>query len=98
MAAVFSFGAAAQARLPSGATTFINTYANFMTDGQVSVTPEDVQATSDGGYILLAASFSSEDSVSWLVKIGSLGNPQWVEELGNFNAPPDSYARQPISR
>ena len=53
---VSTFGTAAQAQDLPGVTTFIKTYANFITSGQVAVVPEDVQATSDGGYILLAAS------------------------------------------
>jgi len=73
-------------------TTFIKSYADFTsnTTQQQAVTPEDVQATSDGGYILLASSEGSAD-VNWIVKTDSSGNPQWQKELGCFSSPPGDY-------
>lgn len=49
---VIGLGAALQAQTSSDVTTFIKTYANFLKNVQLDQTPEDVQATSDGGYIL----------------------------------------------
>ena len=76
--------------------TYVKTYANFVpnTIQQKDVTPQGVQATSDGGYILLAstpASGNTNPTVNWLVKTDSFGNPQWQKELGCFTAPPGDY-------
>ena len=85
----------------AGSATYIKTFANFIskTTQQKTVTPEDVQTTSDGGYILLGstdcttqacvlAQGGQNDLVSWLVKTDSSGNPQWQKEVGTFNVPP----------
>jgi hypothetical protein len=85
--------------------TYIKTYGNIVsnTAQQKDVFPEDVQATSDGGYIFLAstdcttqacvaAQSGTNDLVSWLVKTGSSGNPQWKEEVGCFSNPPGDYS------
>ena len=90
------------AAFPAGAVaaatpvTYVKTYANFVpnTTQQKDVTPHGVQATSDGGYILLAstpASGNNNPTVNWLVKTDSFGNPQWQKELGCFTAPPGDY-------
>src|SRR5438094_4956813 len=38
----------------STGATFVKIYANILNNTQASVTPEDVQSTSDGGYSALA--------------------------------------------
>jgi len=71
--------------------TYIKTYANFVSTRQEDLTPEDVKATSDGGYILLGTTPGNGNLVSWLVKTDSSGNPKWQKELGCFNSPPGDY-------
>ncbi len=79
--------------------TFVKTYANFIPDTteQKDLTPQGVQATPDGGYILLASTDCTTEAcimaqgntnpiVNWLVKISSSGNPQWKKELGCLNS------------
>jgi hypothetical protein len=75
---------------PSASSTYVKSYADVLDGGRCGVTPEDVQATSDGGSIALAQSDCR--SVSWLVKSDSAGTPQWQEEVGCFNLPPGGYA------
>ena len=76
--------------------TFVKIYANILNNTQASVTPEDVQSTSDGGYIALAITQAPQSlnavGVSWLVKLDSSGNAQWQKELGCFGTPPGDYA------
>ncbi|MGO4884885.1 MAG: hypothetical protein ACLP59_29305 [Bryobacteraceae bacterium] len=78
--------------IAAGPTTYIRSYADFTsnTTKQTDLTPEDVQATSDGGYILLASS-DGNAAVNWLVKTDSSGDPQWQKELGCFSSPPGDY-------
>ncbi len=89
----------------SGAKTYIKTYGNIISNAaqQKDVFPNDVQATSDGGYIFLAstncttqacvtAQGGTNDLVNWVVKTDSSGNPQWQEELGCFSNPPGDYS------
>ena len=71
----------------AASTTFVKTYANIISNTTQDLTPQDVRATSDGGYMLLA----STDSVNWLVKTDSSGNPQWHKELGCLSSPPGDY-------
>lgn len=79
--------------------TFVQTYANVIlnTSQQKDVTPQGVQATADGGYILLASTDCTTDAcivaqgntnpiVNWLIKTDSSGNPLWEKELGCLNA------------
>lgn len=83
---------------------YVKTYANFVrhTTQQKDVTVQGVQATSDGGTILLAStSCTTNDCVmaqgntnpviNWLIKTDSSGNPQWEKELGCFKAAPGDY-------
>jgi len=66
---------------PSG--TFVKAYAALVNGSQLDVSPEDVQATSDGGSIALAETQSSQGlGVDWLVKLGATGVPQWQEQVG----------------
>ena len=78
---------------PSPSNTYIKVYANILNNIEYGLTPEDVEATSDGGYFVLALTQSSGGiGVNWLVKLDSLGSPQWQKELGCFNTPPGAYA------
>jgi hypothetical protein len=85
--------------------TYVKTYGNVIsgTTHQKTVAPEDVKATSDGGYILLAttdcltqacvsAQGGTNNLVSWLVKTDFSGNPQWQKEAGCFTSPPGDYS------
>ncbi len=85
--------------------SFIKIYSNFITKTtqQKDVTPEDVQGTSDGGYIFLAstdcttqacvsAQGGANDLVSWVVRTDSSGNPLWQKEVGCFSNPPGDYS------
>jgi hypothetical protein len=65
---------------PSG--TFIKAYAAIVNGSPPSLTPEDVQATSDGGYVALAETETSAGGVNWLVKLSAAGTPQWQEQVG----------------
>jgi len=89
----------------AGSVTYVKTYGNVIsgTTHQKTVAPEDVKATSDGGYILLAttdcltqacvsAQGGTNNLVSWLVKTDSSGNPQWQKEAGCFTSPPGDYS------
>ena len=51
---------------------------------QYDLTPEDVQATPDGGWIALASTPSATNGVlvAWLLKTSAVGAPQWEEEVG----------------
>jgi len=87
----------------AGPVTFVKTYANIIlnTTQQKDVTPVGMQATSDGGYILLASTDCTTEAciaaqgntnplVNWLVKTDSAGNPQWQKEVGCFSASADN--------
>jgi hypothetical protein len=78
----------------SSSSAFVKTYANVSGTTQFSVTPEDVQMTSDGGYIALGTTQSATSGVgvSWLVKLSSTGSPQWQRELGCLSTPPGDYS------
>ncbi len=66
---------------PSG--TFVKAYAAIVNGAQLNLTPLDVQATSDGGYIALAGTESAQGlGVDWLVKLSAAGTPQWQEQVG----------------
>ena len=79
----------------SSSGTFVKAYSNVSGTTQFSLTPEDVQATSDGGYIGVALTQSpsaTRPGVSWLVKVNSSGTPQWQRDLGCLSTPPGDYA------
>src|SRR5215472_10485307 len=66
---------------PSG--TFVKAYAALVNGSQLNLTPLDVQAASDGGYIALAETQSAAGlGVDWLVKLSATGVPQWQEQVG----------------
>jgi hypothetical protein len=74
-------------------STFVRNYANIVSGSEKALTPEDVQATSDGGTITLGGSQSSNGvGVSWLLKRDANGVPQWQEEVGCLNGAPGDYA------
>ncbi|HET6867511.1 MAG TPA: hypothetical protein VFH80_16440 [Solirubrobacteraceae bacterium] len=78
----------------SSSAAFVRTYSNLLGTTQFNVTPEDVQTTSDGGYIALGTTQSAMSGVgvSWLVKLSSTGSPQWQQELGCLGTPPGDYS------
>lgn len=99
-AAIFMVTFSAAALYAAGPVTFVKTYANVIlnTTEQKDLTPEAVQATSDGGYILLASTNCTTNAcamaqgnvnpiVNWLVKTDSLGNTQWQREVGCVSSP-----------
>jgi hypothetical protein len=66
---------------PSG--TFVKAYAALVNGSQLNLSPLDVQSTSDGGYIALSETQSSQGlGVNWLVKLSATGAPQWQEQVG----------------
>src|SRR5262245_61474649 len=71
---------------PSTSSTYVMSYGDVLGGARSGVTPEAVQATSDGGSIALG--HSDLRSVSWVVKLDGAGNPQWQKEIGCFNLPP----------
>src|SRR5919198_675215 len=81
---------AAGARKPPGGggggfsttSTYAKSYANIVNGTQYELTPEDVQATPDGGWIALALTKATTGlGVSWLLKASATGAPQWQEEI-----------------
>jgi hypothetical protein len=102
--------AAATARKPSGGggggsgtpsttSTFVKNYADVLSGVQYDLTPQDVQATPDGGSVTLATTYAPSPSgtgtgpgVSWLLKTSAVGAPQWQEEVGCPSTPPGSYS------
>jgi hypothetical protein len=75
---------------PPSSTTYVKNYADVLDGVQDDLTPEAVQATSDGGSVALA--LASSRGVSWLVKLDAFGAPQWQKEIGCFDLPPGSFA------
>src|SRR6516164_6627372 len=68
---------------PAPSETFAMAYSAIVNGSQLNLTPEDVQATSDGGYIALAVTGSAAGlGVKWLVKLTAAGTPQWQEQVG----------------
>jgi hypothetical protein len=85
---------------PSTTSTYAKTYANVVGGVQRDVTPGDVQATADGGWISdgLTQAGPNGVGVSWLLKSSSLGAPQWQEEVGCMNSAPGDYSDAPSLR
>lgn len=106
LAAVLLLPAAANAKKPApppppppapapATSTYVRDYANAVGGVQFELTPEDVQATSDGGSIELGLAPSPSGShplVTWLLKADAVGTPQWQEDAGCFASPPGDYA------
>jgi hypothetical protein len=79
----------------SSSAAFVKAYSNLAGTSQVGVTAEDVQQTSDGGYIGIATTASGSHSgatVSWLVKTSATGTPQWQEQIGCLSGAPGDYS------
>jgi hypothetical protein len=79
---------------PSSTSTYVKNYGNVLNGVQYDVTPEDVQATADGGSISLASTPAPGNGVgvAWLLKTNAFGAPQWQEEVGCPGTPPGAYA------
>jgi hypothetical protein len=61
----------------------VKAYAALVNGSQLDLSPLDVQATADGGFIALAETESSQGlGVDWLVKLTAAGVPQWQEQVG----------------
>jgi hypothetical protein len=85
---------AAAAAAPA-AGTFVKAFSAIVGNGQVSVYPDDIQPTSDGGSIALSLTESSKGlGVDWLVKLSLTGAPAWKEEVGcsSPDGAPGDYA------
>ena len=79
---------------PSSSTaTFVKNFSDVVSGVQASATPEDVQATADGGTIALA-SVPSPDGVlvNWVTKLSNVGAIQWQEEVGCLSTAPGDYS------
>jgi hypothetical protein len=74
--------------------TFVKSYSNIVAGKHIDLTPEDVQATSDGGYVALGLTQSSATGVgvSWVLKLSATGAPQWQRAIGCAGTPPGDYA------
>jgi hypothetical protein len=80
--------------VPSMTSTYVKNYANIVSGVESDVTPEQVQATADGGWIAGALTQAPNNGVgvSWLLKSSAVGAPQWQEEVGCFGTPPGAYS------
>jgi hypothetical protein len=87
--------AAVPATAAPGAGPFAKAYSAIVGKSQVSVYPDDIQATSDGGSIALSLTQTSKGlGADWLVKLSSAGVPAWQEEVGcsSSKSAPGDYA------
>lgn len=67
---------------PTAATGNVMTYAAVKNGVKCEMTPEVVEATTDGGSVLLAHSGGYNcEPVTWIVKLDATGAPQWQEEV-----------------
>jgi hypothetical protein len=77
----------------STTSTYVKNYANLVGGVETELTPRDVQATPDGGWIALGSTSTQNGAgVGLLVKASPVGAPQWQEELGCLNGAPGDYA------
>jgi hypothetical protein len=94
-AAASASAATATTARASAAGTFVKAFSAITGNGQFSVYPDDIQATSDGGSIALSqAEFSGSLGVDWLVKLSPAGVPAWQEQVGcsSSKSAPGDYA------
>ena len=80
---------------PGSSAAFVKAYSAIVNGSQLNLTPQDVQPTTDGGYIALSETYSSaSQGVDWLVKLSFSGAPQWQEQIGCASAQggPGDYA------
>jgi hypothetical protein len=94
---LLGLAAPAAAAAPAGSTagTFVKAFSAIVSNSQVNVYPQDVQATSDGGSIALSETETAKGlGVDWLVKLSSAGAPAWHEEVGcsSSEGAPGDYA------
>jgi hypothetical protein len=88
-------GAVRPAGPASAAGTYVKAFTAIVGGSRVSVYPDDVQPTSDGGSIALSETETAAGlGVDWLVKLTSAGVPQWQEEVGcsSSQGAPGDYA------
>jgi hypothetical protein len=77
----------------STTSTYVKNYANVLNGVEYTLTPEGVQATSDGGWAALALTQTASGAgVSWLLKSNAVGAPQWAHEVGCLNGAPGDYS------
>ena len=84
---------------PATFTTYVKNVSAVVDGVRCALTPEVVQATSDGGSVALALADRPNDAasascagVNWLVKLDASGAPQWQKLVGCFELPPGSYS------
>ena len=78
---------------PTSSSAFIKAYANIVGSTEFDLTPEDIQATADGGYIVLASTPSTNAArVNWLLKLDQSGTPRWHKEVGCLGGAPGDYS------
>src|SRR5438067_8823334 len=78
---------------PPTTSTYVKNYANVLNGVEYDLTPQDVQATSDGGWVALAVTQSANGiGAGWLLRANAVGAPQWAEEVGCFSGAPGDYA------
>jgi hypothetical protein len=94
----FAAPPAAAVQRPGPATaagTYVKALTAIAAGSPVSVYPDDLQPTSDGGSIALSQTETAAGlGVDWLVKLSPAGVPQWQEEVGCSSAQgaPGDYA------
>jgi hypothetical protein len=72
--------------------SFVTAYGNTSRQVEYGLTPESVGVTSDGGYIALALTDSSDGFLkNWLLKLNASGRPLWQREVGCANGAPGDY-------
>jgi hypothetical protein len=77
----------------STTSTYVKDYANVLNGTEYELTPDDVQATPDGGWISLAVTRATSGvGVSWLLKTSAVGAPEWQQEIGCLNTAPGDYS------
>gem|GEM_PF-2036750 len=87
-----SSGSAATIPAQPDSRTFVTAYGNTSRQVEYGLTPESVGITSDGGYIALALTDSSDGFLkNWLIKLNASGRPQWQREVGCASGAPGDY-------
>jgi hypothetical protein len=72
---------------------FVMAYGESLQQTQYALTPESVAVTSDGGYVALGLTGTSNGvSASWLLRLGASGSPVWQRELSCAGGAPGDYA------
>ena len=93
VASIVLLQAAAPSSVAIASSPYVKAYANVVNHVEYNVNAETVQATADGGSIVLGLTQAPKGpGVSWLLKLDPIGAPQWQKEIGCFSTPPGSYA------